>query len=228
MKKQVQPYAVIFDMDGTLFQTEKVAVPAFHRTVQRLEKTGLYTGPTPTDEQVTATFGMVQEEIWERLLPDAEEQVREQADRWWLKHELECISEGMGELYPGVTEGIHELKKRGWALFVASNGLGPYVRGILDFYGLSEFFTGVYTAGDYHTARKEDLVQRLIESHGVQQGYMVGDRSSDVRAGKANGLTVIGCRYAGYPQFSAETELAEADVIADSFSAVVKTVGSPR
>ncbi|MOA70685.1 bifunctional 5'-methylthioadenosine/S-adenosylhomocysteine nucleosidase/phosphatase [compost metagenome] len=43
---------------------------------------------------------------------------------------------------------------------------------------------------------------------------MVGDRSSDVEAGKKNGQTVIGCAYAG---FGNGTELQGADVLITNF-----------
>jgi len=57
----------------------------------------------------------------------------------------------------------------------------------------------------------------LMEEHGVTGGFMVGDRKSDVRAGKANGLKVIGCRYPGFTRFGREDELKDADVVVDRF-----------
>ncbi|MMZ68855.1 bifunctional 5'-methylthioadenosine/S-adenosylhomocysteine nucleosidase/phosphatase [compost metagenome] len=44
---------------------------------------------------------------------------------------------------------------------------------------------------------------------------MVGDRSSDVEAGKKNGRVVIGCAYAGFGQ---ATELQGADVLISNFN----------
>ncbi|MNO07071.1 bifunctional 5'-methylthioadenosine/S-adenosylhomocysteine nucleosidase/phosphatase [compost metagenome] len=48
---------------------------------------------------------------------------------------------------------------------------------------------------------------------------MVGDRSSDVEAGKKNGHTVIGCAYAG---FGDGTELAGADVLITNFNELLE------
>lgn len=219
--------AVLFDLDGTLFQTERVAVPAFHRTCERLEKEGMYQGPRPSDEEVTSVFGMTPSDIWDRLLPEASEQVRRTADGWWLQDELDCLAEGMGELYPGVAEGLEVLHGRGWRLFVASNGLGPYVRGVLRYFDLSPLFEGIYSAGEQKISRKEHLVAKLMAEHGVNSGWMVGDRSSDVRAGKANGLQVLGCRYTGFPRFSDGNELNGADQIIHSFSELLPLVGDP-
>lgn len=44
------PFAIIFDMDGALFQTETVLVPALHKTFDRLRCEGLWQGDTPVEE----------------------------------------------------------------------------------------------------------------------------------------------------------------------------------
>lgn len=221
---QTGKHAIIFDMDGTLFQTETLAIPAFHRTFERLAQHGLDTGPLPTDERIASSFGMTSVDLWGHVLPEASEETREIADRWMLEEELLLLQEGKGVLYPNVREVLSQLDEAGWPLFIASNGTGPYVRGIVDAYGLNAWFKGIYTAGEYQTRAKEELVKRLMEDHQVTGGYMVGDRSSDVQAGKENGLMVIGCRYAGFPQFSEEKELQGADFLISSFTELLERI----
>jgi phosphoglycolate phosphatase len=208
---------IIFDMDGTLFQTEKVAVPALQQTYRRLQAEGFPVGEPPDEGAIQAVFGMMPQEIWERLLPETEQSVRELADKWWLEDELKAIEAGKGELYPGVAATLTRLYRQGHRLFIASNGLGPYIRGILHYFDLTSLFTDVYSAGEKGIGEKERLVKVLVEEHRVTHGVMVGDRSSDVRAGKENRLWVVGCRYAGYPQFGRGDELAGADEIIHSF-----------
>ena len=222
MRQLVKDHAFIFDMDGTLFQTETLAIPAFYRTFDRLVEQGLYSGTFPTEEQIQSSFGMTTKELWIHLLPDANEEVRKQADQWMLEEELHLLQQGKGALYPGVTSVLHQLNEVGWPLFIASNGMGAYVRRIVEVHGLRSLFKGIYTAGDYQTDAKENLVKILMTEHHITGGYMVGDRSSDVRAGKKNGLTVIGCKYADFPQFGQEMELKEADVIIESFLDLLK------
>lgn len=217
--------AFIFDLDGTLFQTDLVAVPAFHRTHRRLQEQGLYQGNPPTDEQVKSVFGMTPDGVWERLMPGASDEAKKIADDWWLQDELDCLAEGMGELYPGVDRGLEVIHRQGFRLFVASNGRDPYVRGVLRAFGISSWFTGIYSAGEREVFDKNRLVALLMKEHQVNSGWMVGDRSSDVQAGKANGLTVIGCRYAGFPRFSDRKELEGADRLIDSFSELLTLAG---
>lgn len=211
----------IFDMDGTLFQSEKVVVPAYRRAFRRLKEEGLYQEAIPSDEKIQSLLGMTQEQIWSHLLPEADEKLKKIADRWSLEEELIGLKRGEGRLYPEVAETLHRLKEEGWRLFIASNGLKPYLDGVLEAFQLTALFTGVYGAGDYGTETKDELVHILMRDHGVTGGVMVGDRSSDVRAGKANGLKVIGCRYPGYARFGKEEELKDADIVVDRFSDIL-------
>ncbi|MDF2835958.1 MAG: haloacid dehalogenase, partial [Paenibacillus sp.] len=78
-------------------------------------------------------------------------------------------------------------------------------------------FDGLYSAGEYGTASKVDLVARLLQDHGLTPSkdiWMVGDRSSDVEAGSKNGLTTVGCAYAVYGK---QAELSGADIRISSF-----------
>jgi phosphoglycolate phosphatase-like HAD superfamily hydrolase len=216
--------AIIFDLDGTLFQTEKVGVPAFQETFRVLKEAGMYRGDLPSVEKIQSVFGMTHEELWQTLLPDAGVDIRHKADQIMLEQELKLFREGKGELYPGVKETLLALKERGFPLFIASNGVGPYVRGALEAKDLLSIFSGIYTAGDHQTKSKVDLVGLLKEQHRIKEGFMVGDRSSDVEAGKQNGLFVIGCRYAGFPQFGQRDELAGADFVISSFAEILDVV----
>ncbi|SEN59530.1 HAD family hydrolase [Lihuaxuella thermophila] len=216
--------AIIFDLDGTLFQTEKLAVPAAEAMFRDLRELGLYSGETPSAAKIQSVFGMTHEEIWQRLLPEADEETRKKADRILLEKELEMLAEGKGALYPGVDETLKKLKNAGWPLLIASNGLLPYVRGALESKGLISLFEGIYTAGEFETGSKTDLVNICKERHGITSGYMVGDRRSDVKAGKENHLTVIGCRYSGFPQFGEHDELADADYIIGDFKELLSII----
>ena len=93
------------------------------------------------------------------------------------------------------------------------------MKGIAKARGIMPLFEGIYSAGEHGTASKVDLVRLLLEQHNIQDAWMVGDRSSDVEAGKENGQTVIGCQYAG---FGGKQELKGSDVIIQSFSQLLK------
>ncbi|MCS1352479.1 HAD family hydrolase [Mechercharimyces sp. CAU 1602] len=213
--------AIIFDMDGTLFQTETIAIPAFRNMFTRLQEAGMLGEIEISDRQIESVFGMTIDQIWDELLPHTDELLRKVADQWLLEEELALLEAGAGALYPGVKETLATLVEKKWPLFIASNGIKPYVEGIVRYYELSPLFQGIYTGGDSDVANKAELVHRLCVANGVSGGYMVGDRYSDVEAGRANQQTVIGCNYEGFPYFGDEAELADADYIIPSFHSIL-------
>ena len=224
MKEGLSMKAMIFDLDGTLFQTEKLAVPAFQETFRHLKESGEFQGDIPDEEKIHSVFGLTHQELWEVLLPEATSALKEKADRYMLQKELELFHQGKGEIYPDVRETLMKFHQEGWSLFVASNGARDYVRTALETKGLIFLFKGIYTAGEYQTADKADLVRILKNDHKITDGFMVGDRSSDMKAGKENKLFTVGCRYTGYPQFGKENELDEADAIIHSFKELQQVV----
>ncbi|MEK8126806.1 HAD family hydrolase [Paenibacillus filicis] len=227
MGARALPEAMIFDVDGTLFRTETLLLPAYYTTFDRLRSEGLFRGETPPEHYIISGLGMLLEEIWEQVLPDYGRDVRRRADELLLKLQLDGLKLGEGELYEGVEETLRSLRERGVRLFTASNGLEAYVKGVIQHQGLEPLFEpeGLYSAGEYRTRSKVDLVRLLVEKHGLKNVWMVGDRSSDVEAGKENGLFVVGCDYAG---FRKPHELEGADVRIASFAELLELVDESR
>lgn len=215
----IRPEAMIFDMDGTLFRTETLLIPVYHRLFDQLREEKLYSGETPPEERILGGLGMLLDDIWKRVLPDHDVTVHRRADELLLEFELVGLKEYDTELYPLVAETLKELQERGVRLFVASNGLEHYVKEVANAHGIASLFEGIYSAGEYQTASKVDLVRLLLDQHGVSSAWMIGDRSSDVEAGKENGQTVIGCAYAGFGQGQ---ELEGADRLIASFDELIR------
>lgn len=212
-----KPQALIFDLDGTLFRTESLSLDAYHATFEQLREEGLFEGPTPPEERFLSSLGLLLEEIWKRVIPDSSPEVRRRADELLLVHQMRLLEAGLGELYEGVADTLRVLHTRGYQLFVASNGLEGYVKGVVTHMGLADLFTDVYSAGEYETNTKVDLVRLLMTKHNLKSAWMCGDRSSDVEAGRENGLFVVGCNYAGFNQ---EKELQGANLVLFSFAEI--------
>lgn len=217
-QKLTKPEAIIFDMDGTLFETDTLLVPVHNRVFETLREEGLYPHPTPPVERLLSCLGMLLDDIWRKVMPDGSEAARNRADELLLQYEVEALVAGEGELYAYVEQTLSELKNRGIKLFVASNGLEDYVKGVAEYKGIAGLFSGLYSAGEYQTATKVDLVAQLLKDHSIQSAWMVGDRSSDVEAGKGNGLQTIGCAYATYGRSS---ELEGADALISDFRELI-------
>lgn len=212
-----QEQVLLFDLDGTLIRTETIAVSAFRQTFARLREAYGEIVPELSEADVCAVFGKTLPEIWDALLPRADEAVRREADAWLLHYEKEALAAGKGELYPGVRETLQRLRADGYRLFIVSNGGEAYVDTVCTHLGLTPYFDDYYSAGRFAACSKTELVARLLREHDTRHGVMVGDRRSDVEAGRANGLKVVGCAY-GY---GSPGELDGADAVVERFDAIV-------
>lgn len=212
--------SIIFDLDGTLFQTDKLVVPAFDATIKQLRNEGFSSVDLPKKEDILSVVGLTTEKIWNILLPNLPEDFHEKANKILLENELSSINDGYGALYPGVIETLIELKNRGYRLFIASNGLKEYVYGVTNAFRINHLFEAMYSAGEFNTNIKTDLVKKLILDYKINKAAMVGDRSSDVEAGIGNNLYVIGCDFG----FSSKNELENANTLINEFTQLLDII----
>ncbi|TCS81585.1 HAD family hydrolase [Tepidibacillus fermentans] len=205
--------AIIFDFDGTLFQTEQLAIPSFIKTFEQLKKDGYFIPILPSKQKMLGVIGMTLEKIWKELLPNLSKEAHEKANRYMLENELKGVKNGLGSLYPKVKETLKVLKESGYLLFIASNGLEFYVKNLANTFDIDHLFAQIYTAGEHQTKSKVDLVAKILKDYGIERAVMVGDRSSDIEAGKVNNLPTIGCDFG----FADDHELIGADIKIQSF-----------
>lgn len=205
--------AIIFDMDGTLFQTGKILEQSLEEAFAVLRERGEWQGAAPIDEYRNI-MGVPLPAVWEALLPGKSEETKREMDAYFLERLIVNISEGKGELYPDVKGVLAELVAEGYRVFIASNGLVRYLAAIVEYYGLNEWVTETFSIEQASTSDKGELVRIIKEKYGVTEGAVVGDRLSDIRAAKANDLFAVGCRF----DFAQEQELKEADAVIDNLA----------
>jgi HAD superfamily hydrolase (TIGR01549 family) len=200
--------AVIFDMDGTLFQTDRILKLSLEDAFERLRAKGTWEGETPIS-MYREIMGVPLPKVWETLLPRHTIEEREKVNEYFLERLIDNIQLGKGELYPHTIETLSYLKQQQLRLFIASNGLPDYLTAIVKHYRLDRWVDEVFSIEQIESLHKSDLVNHICEKYGVQNGAVVGDRLSDILAAKDNGLLAIGCRF----DFSQEHELLQADLV---------------
>lgn len=214
-------FAVLFDMDGTLFQTEKIIAPALDKTYDYLREIGKWQGETPV-EKCLSVLGSTLTEIWRTLLPGESEDIRKEADKLFLKNLIIEIKEGRGQLYEGVLDTLKEISDMGIQIFIASNGLEEYIDAISGYYQLKKYITDFYSSGKFKCSSKVELVEMLLKDYNIQNAIMVGDRKSDIEAAIKNNIWSIGCNFG----FANADELKNANYIVNKFSEITPIVKS--
>ncbi|MDI2586699.1 HAD hydrolase-like protein [Psychrobacillus sp. NEAU-3TGS] len=202
--------SLIFDMDGTLFQTDKILELSLDDTFNYLRSLNKWDSVTPIDKY-REIMGVPLPKVWEALLPNHSIEVREQVDAYFLERLIENIKSGKGALYPNVQEVFRYLKENNYSIYIASNGLTEYLKAIVHYYNLDNWVTETFSIQQIKTLDKGDLVKTIIEKYDIKKAAVVGDRLSDINAAMDNGLISIGCNF----DFAQEDELAQADLVID-------------
>lgn len=202
--------SLIFDMDGTLFQTDKILELSLDDTFAYLRSKSEWNADTPIDKY-REIMGVPLPKVWEALLPDHSRKVREEVDAYFLERLVENIRNGNGSLYPNVKEVFRHLKENDCSIYIASNGLVEYLQAIVKHYNLDHWVTETFSIQQIDSLNKSDLVQSIIKKYDITKGAVIGDRLSDINAAKDNGLVSIGCNF----DFAQEGELSQADFVID-------------
>ncbi len=183
------PALIIFDIDGTLLQSQLVTVPAIREVLTAYGLT------PPSEDAIRATFGapVKEYEAWLARLcpPKRAAQIVDAIN----EREQELIST-TDALYPGVLDALEILKRAGHALATCTNASVPYLARVLDGHGLRKFFQ-VNACIGHGFAHKSAMVHHIMKTIMVRPAVVVGDRRGDIEAAKANGAYAIAADY-GY------------------------------
>lgn len=212
--------SLIFDMDGTLFQTDKILELSLDDTFEYLRSKDKWNSATP-NEKYREIMGVPLPKVWETLMPHHSKEDREITDAYFLERLLENIRNGNGALYPNVKEVFTYLKEKNCSIYIASNGLIDYLEAIVNYYRLDQWVTETFSIEQIDSLNKSDLVMSIVKKYEITNGAVVGDRLSDINAAKDNGLLAIGCNF----DFAREEELAQADVVIDDLMELKKIIG---
>ncbi|MCG2718274.1 MAG: HAD-IA family hydrolase [Nanoarchaeota archaeon] len=211
-------FGIIFDLDGTVIEPTKSITRCINYA---LSQKGY---KEYTSDELLTHIGYTLYDVFPKLVGNiSDEEMWELVELYRKRFDNEGIAEN--ELYTGFGRLFKENAHKN--LFIASLKPWPACKKILQHMKLDHYFKGIYgSENDGTRSDKTELVAYLKSKEGINDGVMVGDRESDIIAGKKNGLTTIGVTY-GYGN---DTELmaAGADFVVYSVEELndrLKTLG---
>ena len=201
----------VFDFDGTLVDSSR---GVFGGVNYALEAMGY---PRDTDRaHLSRMIGPPIEDGFSQVYGITDPAV---VDHFRVYYRSQGVKEY--EPYPGMEALLRRLKGAGVRVAVATMKPEVFARAILAELGWSDLFDEVNgVLLDAPTPKKADLIVRALAATSTAQrdAVMIGDRTSDVDAGKAAGVGTIYCRYGfGAP---GEAEQSGASAIADTVEAI--------
>ena len=183
-----KPELMVFDLDGTLIDSLDDLAAAINvlRTHYGLPEVDRTKASTIVGDGVVC--------LVKRALGDTSADFDEALKyyrAYYAGHQL--VRTG---LYPGVAEGLAELRRSGVALTVATNKPSANATAILEALGVMEHFAAVI-GGDAGVPLKPapDVLLQLKARFGSGNCWMVGDHYTDLEAGRRAGFFRV---FAGY------------------------------
>ncbi len=201
---------VIFDLDGTMWDSSEAVTAAYNRS---LERVGLDIRLSRSD--VMAVMGKTMTEIahiyFDAIDPNRAEDIMLDC----IEEENEYLKTHCGEVYDGLEDTLRELGRRGYFLACVSNCQSGYIEAFYAATGLGKYFkdkecwggTGLEKAGN---------IRLVVERNGLESAVYVGDTLGDYNATMAAGQKFIHAAYGfgsvpeGTPAISSIKELPEA------------------
>ena len=181
--------AIIFDLDGTLWNTVDSCLKATslvkeeHKDITR----------DVTREQIESAMGKTSDEIiniYYGYLP--REKGEEYANEAFSKNVENLLKEG-GRLYPNTRETIMNLSKK-YKLYIVSNCVKGYIESFFNTSGLKDYFDDYESYGNTLLSKGENI-KLVIERNNLQNPIYVGDTSGDMEGAKIAGIPFV---YAAY------------------------------
>nr|WP_295284849.1 HAD-IA family hydrolase [uncultured Blautia sp.] len=186
--------AILFDLDGTLTESGEGITKCVQYALEKLgkpesdlKKLEVFIGP-PLMEQFMKYAGL------------DEETARRAVEYYRERYSTTGIFENRP--YPGVKEMLQELKRKKYLLAVASSKPEYFVKQILDYFHLTEYFDEI-VGSELNGSRtnKTEVIEETLRRLGLdkhrEQVIMVGDKEHDVLGARAAGLECVAVSY-GY------------------------------
>ena len=193
---------LIFDLDGTLVDTNRDLIPALNHAIAH-EKVE----PVSTDE-VGHVVGQGARQMIEKAFELRGRETPANIDTLherFLTHYEAHIAD-RSRPYPGVLQAMDRLASEGWTFAVCTNKLERLSRKLLDALGMTDRFAAIVGADSVPSRKPDpDHIRRTARAAGadVKRAVMVGDSINDIKAAKAVPMPVVAVDF-GYTDVPVE------------------------
>lgn len=205
-------HLVLFDVDGTLVDSQHMIVAAMNRAFQDV-------GLAPPSRAATlSVVGLSLDEAMEKLLGTPDGPVKALGEAYKGAYFALRNAGGPQEaLYPGALEAIAALSARDDVLLGLATGKSKRgVRAVLDLHDLHAHFVTIQCADDHPSKPHPSMVVTALAETGVapEKAVILGDTVFDVAMGRAGGILALGVDW-GYHDASDLTAAGAESVLGD-------------
>jgi len=175
---------VLYDLDGTLLDTNELIYDSWSYTVKSL------TGRILTDEEIRGTYGEILQDSMIRLMPEIDP---EEALEFFRAYQRGIFLERI-KLFDGVEETLRALKERGYKNGLVTSRLRASAMNAVRYFKLGSLFDAIVTASDINVFKPDPApVYLILDKLGgrPEETIFVGDTIHDIEAGLASGVFTV-------------------------------------
>lgn len=180
--------SIIFDVDGTLWDSRALLAEAYNAQLQEEGIQGLHV----TAEILKPLFGKPMNELADGLfggiVPAPERyHLMDRCITRMDKHMEDHAGPHMG--YSDLRKTMEQLKKHS-RLFIVSNGQKGYPQMAANKLGLADLMDGYLSWGDTGKSKGQTILQ-LMQTHNIQNAVYIGDTQGDLEACMEAGIPFV-------------------------------------
>lgn len=184
--------SIIFDVDGTLWDSRALLAGAYNEQLREEGITGLHVTPELLTPLFGKTMTLLADGLFGAYVPAPERYAL--MDRCIVRmdaHLEKYASPAIG--YPGLRETMEALAKN-HRLFIVSNGQKGYPQMAAKKLGLGDLMTGYLSFGDTGLSKGQTL-KLLMRQHNIESAVYVGDTQGDLEACREAEIPLIWTSY---------------------------------
>lgn len=177
--------AIIFDLDGTLWDTSK--------EIEQVWKIVAQSYKIQVDENIIKKImGYTKNEIIECLFKGNNSEGNEFITKCQEKENEYLIKNG-GHIYKNTLKTIKELSLT-YDLYIVSNCQSGYIEAFLKYYDIEKYFRDFECSGNTG-CNKEKNIKLVLERNSILNSIYVGDTVKDYESANKNGLPFVWAEY---------------------------------
>ena len=208
MKKDL---AVIFDLDGTLLNTDLLIHKTFDHVFEKYKP-----GYILSEEEHLSFLGPTLKDTFARYLPESmsDELIEYYRDYNHAHHE------DFVTIYPTVKETLETLKNKGYPLAVVTTKYSKAAYLGLDLFDLTQYFDVVLGMDNVNRVKPDpEGILKAMNQTNCKKALYVGDNTSDILAGKNAGVHTAGVKWT--PKGTSEMEKLNPDLMIDEMKDII-------
>ncbi len=210
-----EPYLVLFDVDGTLVDSQRMIVACMETAFRTFNR------EPPSRTATLSIVGLSLEEAFMRLIgEDLDAPIKQMAAAYKQAFfDLRASADRDEPLFPGAREAIGLLSTRPDVLLGVATGKSKRgLHSVLEHHGLSGAFVTLQSSDDHPSKPDPSMVLEALRETGVapERAVIIGDTTYDIEMGRAAGIGAIGVSW-GYHDVERLAAVG-ADVILSDYS----------